>query len=455
MGQSFKERLDDLESLIAIDDNKKQKRGLKFEKLVLDIFEYHKFLIRRSYHTQDNMSEQIDGAVEFAGQIALIEAKWKESNIAASELYSFCGKIENKFIGTIGIFISKEDLTTNFMGALNKGRRQAVIVLHGEDIDDIVKKDFPLEAYLIEARRQLSTDNITHLPTREFLKEYYSKAKKINISSDIRSQCRQTLNKIISQEIIDTNSLLIDVESECNSDEKLFILKYLLKEVRNLDFSRVYVPITQRNYRIVAVINKLLEDNELVTRSWDVFCKNFQSAPRNYIRETFFNQYQPIIDKLKGDEFIDFSNALLKAWELVFNDWNLENVLAETTDRIWDKLRQDEKDKILEYIFEIASDKNRKDQFPQKQFAKKMIRQYRRENKSLLKRKVFKWVRRKVEDEKEKYGEIRGSSRINVDIKTNAIFFAESYDALRENLMLDDDEWIRKVKSIYKAAYGD
>lgn len=110
-----------------------QQRGRDFEELINNIFKEEKVLLRRGFHTTDNKSEQIDGAIEIDNRIFLIETKWVQSNLAASDLFSFIGKIENKFFGTLGIFISKEELSENFINALNKGRRQAVLVIHGED----------------------------------------------------------------------------------------------------------------------------------------------------------------------------------------------------------------------------------------------------------------------------------------------------------------------------------
>ena len=56
-------------------ENKKkaQQRGLQFESLVQDLFEVHGLLLRRSYRTQDNQSEQIDGAAQFSRRHALLE----------------------------------------------------------------------------------------------------------------------------------------------------------------------------------------------------------------------------------------------------------------------------------------------------------------------------------------------------------------------------------------------
>lgn len=68
-----------------------QARGLEFEKLLIEYFNNMGVLISNPYHTSDNRSEQIDGAIRIDDRIFLLEIKWVESNIAASDLYAFMG----------------------------------------------------------------------------------------------------------------------------------------------------------------------------------------------------------------------------------------------------------------------------------------------------------------------------------------------------------------------------
>ena len=108
-----------------------KKRGNQFEELILELFAAEKLLRKKSYHTSDKKSEQIDGALKIGAIRALLEVKWVNSGLAASELYAFLGKVEGKFIGTVGIFISRVELSPNFLNSLRSGRRQSVIVIHG------------------------------------------------------------------------------------------------------------------------------------------------------------------------------------------------------------------------------------------------------------------------------------------------------------------------------------
>jgi hypothetical protein len=146
-------------------------RGNQFEKLILELFDTEKLLIKKSYHTTDGRSEQIDGAIKVVGIRALLEVKWVNSGLAASELYAFLGKVEGKFVGTVGIFISREELTPNFLKSLRSGRRQSVIVIHGEDVDHLFSPEFPIKEYLISTIDYLSFDNQFHLTANDFLRK--------------------------------------------------------------------------------------------------------------------------------------------------------------------------------------------------------------------------------------------------------------------------------------------
>src|SRR5690606_12657194 len=98
MDQKFIDRFDNLCKIDGSTDKLLlQQRGYDFEAVINDIFADEKSLLRRSYHTKDNKREQIDGAIEVWNRVLLIEVKWVKSNLAASELYSFIGKVENKF----------------------------------------------------------------------------------------------------------------------------------------------------------------------------------------------------------------------------------------------------------------------------------------------------------------------------------------------------------------------
>jgi hypothetical protein len=230
------------ESLQKINKSKEEKieRGRKFEKLINDFFEDEGILLKRSYQTSDNQSEQIDGAINADNRVILFEVKWVESGLAASELFAFIGKVENKFTGTIGLFISAVPLKDNFLNALNRGRRQSVIVIHGEDIELLLKNDFKMEDYLKYALQNLSIDNLFHIPIKDFLNDD-------SISKSIKKQSQTSEKDIISNYILSntdnyTNLLQISNNKSNSKDETFLyfldnfndITKYSLRQKQDI-----------------------------------------------------------------------------------------------------------------------------------------------------------------------------------------------------------------------------
>jgi Restriction endonuclease len=118
------------ENLLKVKGTRRAKigRGQEFEVLINDILEDEGILLKRGYHVSDNKSEQIDGAIEIHNRTILIEVKWVKKNLAASELYAFIGKVENKLSGTLGLFISKNKLSNNFIKSIVKGRKRRIIL---------------------------------------------------------------------------------------------------------------------------------------------------------------------------------------------------------------------------------------------------------------------------------------------------------------------------------------
>ena len=108
----------------------KRRRGLRFERLFYEIFERDKILIEKSYKNKEG-SQQIDGAIEINNRIFIIEVKWeKTKTLAASKLYSFLGKINSKIEGTLGVFISYNELGNNFINSTRAGIKQNCIIIN-------------------------------------------------------------------------------------------------------------------------------------------------------------------------------------------------------------------------------------------------------------------------------------------------------------------------------------
>jgi len=67
------------------------------------------------------VGEQIDGSIEFEGNIYLIEAKWQNALVGNADLLVLHGKVGGKATWSRGIFISYSGFTKEGLEAFLKG----------------------------------------------------------------------------------------------------------------------------------------------------------------------------------------------------------------------------------------------------------------------------------------------------------------------------------------------
>ena len=323
-----------------------QERGRQFEKLVRAVFKAWGMLVRGSYHTGDNKSEQIDGVLQVEGRYALLEAKWEKANLAASELFSFLGKVEGKFVGTIGIFVSRNELTSNFLTALRAGRRQCIIVIHGQDVDDLFDPMFDLKSYLEMHILHVCMDNLCHLSTEKFKSKVKAAVAKIKAAA--------------------TGGDAVDVKiKECVKDEAA---KNIANEFANALTVPQRVDAIQRvvnNYADIAASSsgedawrgENLQEflKELIDRLpknltdadgtffVEKLSKDYQSPHYRRMVEYFAARYQylPVEEKARCEE------RLMRQWDKVIDDWMSENRMAESTQPLWDYLGDETKRHLI------------------------------------------------------------------------------------------------------------
>ncbi|MCV5215759.1 hypothetical protein OFC53_31460, partial [Escherichia coli] len=83
----------------------------------------------------------------------LLEAKWHKDPIPASDLYAFKGKVDGRLIGTIGVFFSMSDYSTEAVDALLKGKELNIILFGHNDLLSIEKRKITMrEALKIKLR---------------------------------------------------------------------------------------------------------------------------------------------------------------------------------------------------------------------------------------------------------------------------------------------------------------
>lgn len=421
-------------------------RGLDFEVLINDVFEDEEILLQRSYHTSDNKSEQIDGAIEVLNRIILFEVKWVESGLAASDLYAFIGKIENKLIGTLGLFISREELSSNFVNSLSKGRRRNVLLLHGNDIELLFTGDLSLKDYLTYCIRRYSFDNIIHYDALSFVQS--QKKQAVLNKHDQESTTRDTENiKSILKMLLSDNRVeeyTIDLElQKLKRDEKRHLASYLLE--RYPKYYDAYISALfskkQRNqfsnfrYALTELVKQKEILNHLVDKYYELYC---ESANERYLEdflwEPFKHGYESLKDKIK------FQKTIYKNFNKILGDYDKENLLTNVIKYIWTTIAKDIQDKFVNEYIEIYFS-SRKDKFDQKRFAQELLFAKNKAHVPVIK----KWIESKIKEEIE-------SAELDVsDIPNEVYYFTRGYNDMAIILDLDETSWQKHITKLFKA----
>ncbi|MCM4167395.1 hypothetical protein KCTC52924_01113 [Arenibacter antarcticus] len=432
---TLQERFLELENLKTESDSAvARKRGLDFEKLVRDLFFHHGLLSiinKNGYHTSDNKSEQIDGVVNFDGKIFLLEAKWAKK-LAASSLYEFIGKIENKFHGTLGIYISYNKLNENFLNALRKGRKQNVIVIHGEDVKLLFNEAVNLKEFLKYTIEKLSFDNIPYISVKEF--QDISKIlqeKEININDD---KINGFLKKcIVTKETVEPSDIQIELE-KLNKAEQAKVFKTLFKVAPKLLKLAWPVP---KSYFNTARYFRTYEPDFSISILKDLPDKYFSQYiflnPKIYLLkflEIFINRF----DKIDQSAREIFFNKIVDLYKVV--DFEGENNLTEIFEQFEELYPNEIKNELHKYYIDFYYSSNRDVRFPQKNFAKELFARKKIERKIIIE-----WITKKIESDLILY---ESKKDFNID------YFANTYRDLGKILNLDLSEWTQLLEEILK-----
>jgi Restriction endonuclease len=112
-----------------------QARGKNFEKIIGLMLSNENIRHSLAYRPQ---GEEIDGAFIWNAHTFLIEAKWHKDPMSASDIYAFKGKVDGKFSGTRGVFISMSGYSDDCLKALSYGKELNILLFDQDDIKDIV-----------------------------------------------------------------------------------------------------------------------------------------------------------------------------------------------------------------------------------------------------------------------------------------------------------------------------
>lgn len=376
MKQEFIDRFAEMDRL---GDNapkeSRRERGIEFEALLNDIFEEDQILLSRSYHTADNKREQIDAAIEINNRVFLVEVKWVKSKTAASELYAFLGKIENKFVGTLGIFISRNPLSNNFIRSLNTGRRQSVIIIHGEDVDEFFSLNGPkLEDYINVAIKLLSYNNRTDYPVKEYMKNLASHkqaAKAIeNTKDEAKEFIREQLNK--------GDRGLHEIKTEFGflpkpSQDEVF--KFAIRNYSDVFYSSL---IDKKYFLTKNYMNLFMQINPksdiLIGTLKEYFLQLLPKNLKLYGREEILRLYGGLMKNISDAGWgQEFEATILDLFKKNYGQYDEENILTDIIDKYWDHSSESFKDQVSRFYLNIFNDSSRSPKFAQKQFANRLV----------------------------------------------------------------------------------
>lgn len=151
--KDYQNRLDHLKQkyfLLSKEDNA-QKRGYLFETFLNELFKFFDLEPRGSFKIS---GEQIDGAFTHDSNDYLLEAKWVNKLIEASDVDIFSAKIGRKLKTALGLLVS----VNGFSESLNLGiiKYNAVILMDSVDLIQVLENRIKLDDMIKQKRRHAS-----------------------------------------------------------------------------------------------------------------------------------------------------------------------------------------------------------------------------------------------------------------------------------------------------------
>jgi Restriction endonuclease len=110
----------------------KRGRGYELEKLIFELARIERLDAAPAYR---GSGEQIDGYFMVGHRHFLLEAKWQEDPVTASEVFAFQGKLRGKLLGTLGLFVSVNGFADDAPSALVFGKEIDVVLADRSDIE--------------------------------------------------------------------------------------------------------------------------------------------------------------------------------------------------------------------------------------------------------------------------------------------------------------------------------
>lgn len=153
-----------LNELLNLNKLAPQERGYAFQKFLNTLFNTFDMKARSPFRL---IGEQIDGSINFEGNIYLIEAKWQNTPVGNADLLELHGKVSGKATWSRGIFISYSGFTQEGLEAFSKGRPTNLIAVTGQDLYFILESRMPLDQMIRLKARLAAEEGRVYVPVQE------------------------------------------------------------------------------------------------------------------------------------------------------------------------------------------------------------------------------------------------------------------------------------------------
>lgn len=153
-----------LGKLMEVSNLAPQPRGYAFEKFLKELFDAFGLAGRASFRL---IGEQIDGSFEMMGETYLLEAKWTNQQVDASDLRAFNAKVESKASWSRGLFISNSGFTQDGLVAFGSGK--SLICMDGLDLSEILIGKLSFQSVLSKKVRRAAETGRPFVRVRDLL----------------------------------------------------------------------------------------------------------------------------------------------------------------------------------------------------------------------------------------------------------------------------------------------
>jgi hypothetical protein len=141
-----------------------QPRGYAFEKFLNDLFHTYGLAPRSGFRI---IGEQIDGSFELASETYLLEARWRNMQAAAADLYAFAGKVGGKAAWSRGLFVSTSGFSEDGLTAFRSGRPTPIICMDSLDLYETLSRSLLLPDVIARKVRRAAETGMPFVRVRD------------------------------------------------------------------------------------------------------------------------------------------------------------------------------------------------------------------------------------------------------------------------------------------------